>query len=226
MAIAFNNRASAVSLTVAHTIAASGNSRILMAFYHANGPSSVASEMTACTYNGVAADGSFFVEATRWGNSYGITAFYWLEASLPSSAGSYNCVATAGTGQWGRGGYTASFTGVNQVAPTMASNFDADPGVADDSTVSITTPAANSVICDAGGFWAGTSGTITAQSGQTKLGEIYGMGVGYEAIATAGSSSQDWSQSVGIYTWQAAAFAFGPAGGATTPKYNMLGHNF
>lgn len=231
MAIALDNSSSAVSLTVAHTITGSGNDRLLMAFFHGASGSATGSQMTACTYDGTSADGSIVVEATRYGNSYSITAFYWLEDSLPTNSGSYNCVATAGSGQWNRAGYTASFTGVNQVTPTIASNFDDAPSSGDNSSVSITTPDDNSVICDASGFWGTNVGAITPESGQTELGEVSqngqaNMAVGWESIATEGSNTQEWSSATSEQSWQAIAFAFAPSDGAVTPKYNMLAHNF
>ncbi len=221
MAIAYDNATSAVgnstNTTIGHTIAAQGNDRILVAFFHAAAGTQTASTMSGATYNGIDADGSFTSAIMLWGNWYTITAFYWLESSLPANGSptAYNLVGTTGAGStWGSAGYCSSYTGVNQIAPVESDNGSNDQGDLA-STVSITTPAVDSVIADAAGTYASSNHTLTENSGQTKIGQVSlnsqaDMAHGYEAVSTVQSYAQTWTFST-EYTWQAAAYAFGPS---------------
>lgn len=229
MAIAFDSSASAVSLTVAHTIAASGNDRILVACYHGSSSTESGATMASCTYDGVSATGSFSVVSTLWGNCYAITVFYWLEEDLPSSAGTYNCVATTNSGVWNYAGITTSFTGVDQsVSPTTntATSIVQNTG---QSNVGITTTQEDAVIIDAGGRWASANTDLSVASGQTEVQEVSqnsqgDMAVGYEMVSTAQAYTQSWTFA-NEYAWQAAAIAF-YAPSEDAPQYDMLWHNF
>ena len=232
MAIAYDNFSSGgtgyPALTLSHTIAGA-NDRILVALYVCAGSTDPAVVMASATYNGVSATGSFNITANKHSNSYSITAFYWLEAQLPASAGAYNLVGTPASGFWNVADSCISYTGVNQVAPVNASNSSVAGGTGA-SNVNITTPADNSVIVDASLRWAVSNATMTPSSGQTKHAQIVlnpqaDMGVGDEAVTTTQAYNQGWTFA-SEYMWMSLAYAFAPAGGAVTPQYNMLGHNF
>lgn len=229
MAIAFDSSAGAVSLTVTHNIAAAGNNRILIAFYAGSSASASGCQMASAAFNGVAHDGRISVYTVKWSNYYGITGFWWLESSLPSSGGNYNCVATPNSGVWNYAGMTNSFTGVAQSAPANNTNTSI-AGSTGQSSVGITTTDADSMLVDAVGIWAGSALTATAASGQTKTQQRNqnaqgAAACGYEAVSTAQAYSQLWNFTASEYAWQAMVFGISPVGGAA-PRYNMLGHNF
>jgi hypothetical protein len=234
MAISYDNGSSASSLTVAHTIGSSGNDRLLVAFYHGSSSSVLGATMASCTYNSVSADGSFSIGDLKWGNAYVITCFYWRESSLPSNGTptSYNCVATTNAGVWNYAGIVQSFTGVDQSGSIVTASDHDTAGNTGQSDIDISTAVSDSIIVDSSGWWGGSSNsnTMTTASGQTKVVEVSqnaqgDLASGYEIVSSAGSNTQSWTFN-NEYSWAACAIAIGPSGGAVTPQYNMLGHNF
>jgi len=227
MGITYDSYATATALTVAHTIVASGNNRILIAIYQTSGATSEATEITECKYDGVDADGTVFI----YGGSGVYTAlcgFYWLESSLPSAAGTYNCVATAPSGTWSKSVITSSYKGCKQEAPSMASIASTVSQAT--TSLNITTGAADSLIVDAAGVYSSNVTTITPTAGQTKIaqGETASnrhFAVGYEVEATAQQYSRTWSFASSGF-WQMVAFAVKPVSDVITSGYTMLDCNF
>lgn len=110
---------------------------------------------------------------------------------------------------------TASFTGVSQELPIETSNSAS--GTSTTPSVSVTTETDNAVVVD---FMAGQlqlsdptqDGSQTLiEKGQSPTGFQCGAGISYEAKATAGAVSMDWTLGISA-DWYHYAVALRPAG--------------
>lgn len=230
MALAYDSTASTTgggggqSYSAAHTIAASGNNRILIAVFFGYAGSNAATKFSSVQYNGVAPTGQLTpdTETNRFGNYGSISVYYWLESALPANGSptSYNVTATSATGQYNGGLATISFTGATQGAPEATGrNTGLD---ATSSSVSVTTVSTNDVIVDAIGVITGTITGVTPTAGQTEVQDIgpaggMRLGLGYEAVSAAQAYSQTWSWTNTSSFDLQFGLAIAPAGGAGGP---------
>ena len=186
--------------SASHTIAASGNNRILIAVFFGMAGSNAATKFTAVQYNGTSSTGQITpdVEHDRYGNYGSVSVYYWLETDLPANGSptAYNITATSATGQWNGHLGGISLTGAAQEAPAEGRN-EAEDGTT--STVSITTTAVDSMIVDTVAIVTSDSTAgVSPTAGQTEVQDFgatssYRLGIGYEAVTTTTSYSQTWS---------------------------------
>jgi hypothetical protein len=230
VAIAYDSTASTTgggggtSYSAAHTIAASGNNRILIAVFFGYAGSNAATKFTSVQYNGVSPSGQITpdVETDRFSNFQSISIYYWLESDLPSNGSptSYNVTATSATDQYNGVLETISFTGASQSAPEAEGrNTGLD---ATTSSVSVTSVSADAAIVDAVGVWSSSITGFTPTAGQTEVqdtgvGTNLRMALGYELVTTAQAYSQTWSWSGNSSTDLEFGLAIAPAGTADTP---------
>jgi hypothetical protein len=230
VAIAYDNTASTTGggggqpYTASHTIAASGNNRILVAVFFGIGSSNAASKFTSVQYNGVAPSGQLTpdTETNRYGNYGSVSVYYWLESDLPANGTptSYNVTATSATGQYNGGLATISFTGASQATPEATGrNTGLD---ATSSSVSVTSVTANDAIVDAVGVFTGSITGVSPTAGQTEVQDIgpaggMRLGLGYELVTTAQAYSQTWSWTPTSSFDLQFGLAIAPAGAANTP---------
>ena len=206
MALAYDNTASTTGggggqpYSASHTIAASGNDRILVAVFFGYAGSNAATKFTSVQYNGTAPTGQITPdgEQDRFSNFGSISIYYWLEADLPANGSptAYNVTATSATGQFNGGLATISFTGAAQETPEADNRNGALDATS--SSVSITTATADAAIVDAVAIWTSSISGVSPTAGQSEVQDIgptttTRLGLGYEIVGSAGAYSQTWS---------------------------------
>ena len=188
--------------------AGSGNDRVAVAIvtqFKGDGVNA-----SAPTLNGVS--GTLIAGVGTSPDQYRAAAYYWLDADLPSSSGSYTVAITAGTGSLGLSAWCA--TGCKQSAPVDPRTV-AEEGA---STLSYTLTADSGSVAFLATIWNyGGSQTISAGSSQTACLANYGAdgGVHLHSYKTA-DLSVSHTYSGGFEYRSAVAFAVEPAAEAPT----------
>jgi hypothetical protein len=219
-------------LSVGHTIAASGNDRFLLVFFFGAAGSNAATKFTNVQYNGVAPDGQLTPdeEENEFSNFFSISAYYWLESSLPGISGAYNITANAAGGQWNGGCVAMSFTGAKQSAPTDSGRNSSNVGTPASSTVSITVTSADEVVADSSFAWGTSSlGASTPTAGQTEpspsqttgTSGSYRLAEAYE-VTGVGAQNQTWSFTANANLFCAMAFGIESSGVAPAAAPNTF----
>lgn len=234
MAIAFDAQAASQdsdnSITLAHTIG-SGSDRIVLLMITGTGPTNASITLSTVTYNGVAAT-ALVNQRNNAGTFYLLAIYYVLESSLPA-AGTYNAVATGGSGQYTIDLAVISLTGAFQGAPTSATN---SAGGVNTISTNITTTENDSWVADNLYAYYGIGEGADEGAGQTartftESFEVHTTST--KDVAVAGLTSMSWTNGLGsnwgtIYHALAAIKPAGAGGGPApvSPNVFMFGANF
>jgi hypothetical protein len=145
----------------------SGSNRIVVAYGLAFARKQTDSVISSLTYNGV--EGTYLgtVVSDPGANAphVRVSAYYWLDSSLPSSSGSYTVSLT--TVKATDCGFTVtSIIDAKQQAPDAANSSGSDVGGTNIFSTSLTPNSVNAYLID--GACVRTSGTATVDSGQTE----------------------------------------------------------
>lgn len=223
------------SLTSAHTIAASGNNRILVAFFFGASGANADTKFSSVQYNSVAGTSlTSDIEINEFSNYFSLQSYYWLEANLPGSSGSYNITASTTGSMWNGAVLATSWTAANQSAPTDIGKNSSLTGTPSSSTVTISVSSADEVVLDSAFGWGtATLGASTPTAGQTEPtnsqtnggGASYRFSQAYE-VTGAGSPSQTWSFSTTCNLYMAEAVGVLGIASGTVQDAPFFGANF
>ena len=192
---------SSAAISVAHTVPAQDQDRVVVAHFFSRGSSNAGSKVGGIQLNGVSPSGTLAdVEANEFGNFVNLQTVYWLENDLPNNgtASSFNVTGTTGAANFQTGIIIVSMTSAFQGAPTAGTPVT-NTGTPTTSSCSVTTTATNALVIDGLGVWhTGTISGVTPTAGQTEAGDIGPasadrMSVGYESAPTVTTYTQTWS---------------------------------
>jgi hypothetical protein len=179
-----------------HTLgAASGNNRLVIVGVCGESNKDTDSVVTSATYNGVAGTQIGTVVSPDPG-TVRATLYYWLDADLPASAGTYTVtVSTVKSDETGC--VCSSYTGVKQQAAEATNSAESETGRASFST-NITTLSANALVYDtASVFLSAGSGAPTSPQVERMDGNnnVLTALASDKIVASAGSTSMGWTLS-------------------------------
>jgi hypothetical protein len=181
------NIATGTSFSDSHSLGvASGNNRMVLLLAGSEG--SGAPDPTYASYDGVNGTEAFSVAHTGGWNR--LVGYYWLDADLPASTGSYTYEMNYGSTVYA-GYYLMSLTNVDQSAPGSATSSE------DTSTTSISTQGPS--VSNSGSWYidcvdSGEDTNWTTASGQTERIEFDLGGTMSTAFGTEVVSSQETNQ--------------------------------
>lgn len=192
----------------------SGNNRlvVLMAGIRGTG-----TDLAGVALNGQGPSGQLpDVDTAEFGNAVTVQRFYWLDADLPASAGSYNITGTTNGGAFLTGLGALSTHQSTQAAPTAGAG-STDTGTPTTSSTPVTSTEDAALIVDCLHVWHSSIAGVTPTAGQTEFVDVGPsgsdrFGCGYEVAGAAGAYAQTWSWSGSANLYAAAAMAINPAG--------------
>jgi len=211
----------------------SGTNRIVLLAVVALGGTS--HTFSSTTYNGAALTQRHQSTAPLiFGRLISCTLFYLLDASLPSSSGTYSAVYTC-SGAYNSRGTVVSYTGASQAgAPAYASSANSNnPALSGQQTTNITVGGTSGTLVDFFGVESssGSVVTFTPGSGQTERSDSgtssASLAVSGKAFTSSGSNSMAQTPSASIWAFgHIIAEILDAASGSSSDNAAIIGAHF